>query len=90
MDGIRPPAAFMDTAVSATIPWSAWYADFELYALTIGWSQWDEARQRALLLHCLGQEGRRRYRVAEAAAPTQQAAICFTYELNRAAVKSIL
>ena len=58
----------METAVSATIPWSAWYADFELYALTIGWSQWDEARQRALLLHCLGQEGRRRYRVAEAAA----------------------
>ncbi|KAF0293074.1 hypothetical protein FJT64_009045 [Amphibalanus amphitrite] len=31
-------------------------------------AKWDEARQRALLLHYLGQEGRRRYRVAEAAA----------------------
>ncbi|XP_043194543.1 uncharacterized protein LOC122366396 [Amphibalanus amphitrite] len=68
MDGIRPPGPFMDTAAAGSVPWSAWYADFELYATTIGWSQWDEARQRALLLHCLGQEGRRRYRVAEAAA----------------------
>ena len=70
MDGIRPPAPFLDTAATASVPWSAWYADFELYAMAIGWSQWDEARQRALLLHCLGQEGRRRYRVAEEAAAT--------------------
>ena len=40
--------------------------------MAIGWSEWNPARQQALLLHCLGQEGRRRYRVAEAAAAAAQ------------------
>ncbi|XP_043239605.1 uncharacterized protein LOC122390579 [Amphibalanus amphitrite] len=72
MEGIRPPGPFLATAATASIPWSAWYADFELYATAIGWSQWDPARQQALLLHCLGQEGRRRYRVAAEAATAAQ------------------
>ena len=72
MEGIRPPGPFLATAATASIPWSAWYADFELYATAIGWSQWDSARQQALLLHCLGQEGRRRYRVAAEAATAAQ------------------
>ena len=72
MEGIRPPGPFLATAATASIPWSAWYADFELYATAIGWSQWDPARQQALLLHCLGQEGRRRCRVAAEAATGAQ------------------
>ena len=68
MEGIRPPGPFLAMAATASIPWSTWCSEIELYAVDISWSGWDPARQQALLLHCLGQEGRRRYRVAEAAA----------------------
>ena len=68
MDGIRPPAAYLATALAQRQQWSVWYRDFELYAITIGWTAWDEQRKQALLLHCLGQEGRRLYKAEEEAA----------------------
>ena len=42
--------------------WSAWLADFQVYAMAIGWSDWGEQRRQALLLHCVGQEARRLFR----------------------------
>ena len=62
MEGIQPPSAFLPVAGKPKVPWSVWYADFEVYALAIGWSEWAEERQQALLLHCVGPEARRLYR----------------------------
>ena len=62
MEGIQPPSAFLPVAGKPKVPWSVWYADFEVYALAVGWSEWAEERQQALLLHCVGPEARRLYR----------------------------
>ena len=62
MDGIRPPAAFLSTPGKPQLPWKAWYSEFEIYDLAIGWCDWSEQRQQALLLHCVGQEARRLFR----------------------------
>ena len=62
MDGIQPPPAFLPVAGKPRLPWSGWFADFEVYALAIGWCEWSEERQQALLLHCVGAEARRLYR----------------------------
>ena len=62
MDGIRPPAAFLSTPGKPQLPWRAWYSEFEIYGLAIGWCDWSEQRQQALLLHCVGQEARRLFR----------------------------
>ncbi|XP_043219856.1 uncharacterized protein LOC122380615 [Amphibalanus amphitrite] len=62
MEGIRPPAAFLPLPGPPVVPWNNWFPDFEVYAMAIGWSAWSQERQQALLLHCLGQEGRRLFR----------------------------
>ena len=64
----------MATTASKRLPWSVWYQEFELYALTVGWSSWDECRKQALLLHCIGQEGRRIFRAEEAATLSREGA----------------
>ena len=62
MEGIQPPGAFLAVAEKLRVPWSRWLEDFKVYAQAIGWEEWSEERQQALLLHCVGAEARRLYR----------------------------
>ena len=62
MEGIRPPAPLLAAPGRPVMSWSAWLADFQVYAIAIGWSDWGEQRRQALLLHCVGQEARRLFR----------------------------
>ena len=55
------PPPFLPTPGDPVIPWVAWIPLFQNYLLAIGGEDFSQARQRALLLHCLGTEGQRIY-----------------------------
>lgn len=55
------PAPFLPCPGEPTIQFKIWKKMFENYLLVIDatGAAWPEARQRAVLLHCLGTEGQR-------------------------------
>ena len=53
------PAPFLPTAGDPAVPWQVWITQFENYLLAIGGDTYPQARQKAILLHCLGCEGQR-------------------------------
>ena len=55
------PPPFLPTPGDPAIPWVQWQPLFQNFLLAVGGEDFSEARQRALLLHCLGTEGQRVY-----------------------------
>ena len=59
LEGIRPPPLFLPTPGRPTIPWETWKSRFQTYLIATGGDAFAADRQRAILLHCLGEEGQR-------------------------------
>ena len=59
IDGIRPPSAFLPTPGRPVLPWETWKQRFQTYLLAVGGNAFAAERKRAILLHCLGEEGQR-------------------------------
>ena len=53
------PAPFLAAPGEPTTPWATWISQFDNYLLAIGGDSFPVARQKAILLHCLGCEGQR-------------------------------
>ena len=53
------PKPFLTVPGEPTVPWLRWKRSFDLYMTASGYCDFTEARQKAILLHCLGQEGQR-------------------------------
>ena len=58
VEGISPPTPFPAEPGKTPTPWKTWKTDFENYMLAIGVDTFSDARQQALLLHCIGSEAR--------------------------------
>ena len=59
--GIDPPPKFMECPGIPAIPWDEWQSLWSTYADAIDADQFSAKRKTALLLHCLGTEGQKRY-----------------------------
>ena len=59
LEGIGPPSAFLPTPGRPTVPWETWKQRFSTYLLATGGDAFAAERKRAILLHCLGEEGQR-------------------------------
>ena len=55
------PAPFLPAAGEPQVPWARWYEMFTVYLEAVGGDEFPPARQRAVLLTCLGIEGHRVY-----------------------------
>ena len=64
---LQSPDLFVPTSGKPSLPWSIWIRTFTNYIDAAGFSELEDKRKKALLLHCLGIEGQRLYfaRVAE-------------------------
>ena len=59
LEGIRPPSAFPPSPGKPTVTWETWKSRFFTYMHATGGDAFAAARKRAILLHCLGDEGQR-------------------------------
>ena len=56
---LSPPSHFLATPGQPPIPWTRWLDSFTTFLEAAGLDAASDARKRALLIHCLGQEGQR-------------------------------
>ena len=61
LEGIRPPSAFLPTPGKPVVPWETWKSRFNTYLIAAGSDAFVPERKKAILLHCLGEEGQRIY-----------------------------
>ena len=61
MEGMSAPAAFLAHPGRPPVAFKQWRFSFDTYLLAIGGKDFSADRQKAVLLHCLGQEGQRIY-----------------------------
>ena len=61
MDFTSAPAPFLPSPGEPSMLWDVWIAQFDNFLLAIGGDTFTDARQKAILLHCLGSEGQRVY-----------------------------
>ena len=59
MEGMSAPAAFLAHPGRPPVPFRQWKFAFDTYLLAIGGKNFDQDRQKAVLLHCLSPEGQR-------------------------------
>ena len=67
MDGVSPPPPFLAHPGRPTVEWAVWEGKFRNYLVAIGGESFSEQRQKAILLHCVGDEA---YRVQQSLPPT--------------------
>ncbi|KAL1429452.1 hypothetical protein MTO96_016292 [Rhipicephalus appendiculatus] len=60
--GLPPLPPFLETPGDATIPWEQWRDDFTNFLEATGMDAQPPLRKKAILLKCLGVEGRRVFR----------------------------
>ncbi|XP_063043258.1 uncharacterized protein LOC134437682 [Engraulis encrasicolus] len=60
---LPPPPQFLSLPGEPPVPWVHWLESFENYITALGLSVKDDARKRALLIHCLGIEGQQMFRM---------------------------
>ena len=58
---MQPPAPFLPTPGKPVVDWDTWEGKFKNYLLAISGDTFSPARQRAVLLHCVGDEAYRLY-----------------------------
>ncbi|KAL1416262.1 hypothetical protein MTO96_006380 [Rhipicephalus appendiculatus] len=68
--GLAPPPPFLLSPGRPVVPWEQWHRMFETYLLTSGAAELSPERRRAILIHCLGTEGRRIFNTLPATAAT--------------------
>ncbi|XP_043237499.1 uncharacterized protein K02A2.6-like [Amphibalanus amphitrite] len=61
LDGVQPPAPFLPSPGKPAVDWQTWEGKFVNYLLAISGDTFNPARQRAVLLHCVGDEAYRLY-----------------------------
>ncbi len=67
---LQPPVAFLDCPGELKIIFDSWEKLFQNYLLAIGGEKFSAERKRALLIHCLGTEGKRIYNTLPLTADT--------------------
>lgn len=55
------PPPFLPHVGKPAMKWTDWYREFKIWAVSKDWDSWNQGRREALLLNCVGQEGRRLY-----------------------------
>ena len=59
---LPPPTPFLALPGEPPVPWIRWLESFETYLAALGLEEANDARRKALLIHCLGTEGQRIFR----------------------------